>query len=163
MKTLTAAEPERSLQAGPGELRMPDLRACWREKADTARREAMEHPALSAGAGKAGAAGAPQQPHSALAAPVAAAAGEDAGHVRSWPVARADRPPPARAFGRKGTARRTFWPSALPPQDAPGVCLGPGADLSAAARIQLQHAGAGAAMGQTAAAPAQAPQTAIAL
>ena len=41
MKTLSAAELERSLQAGLKELRMPAIRACFREKADTARREAM--------------------------------------------------------------------------------------------------------------------------
>ena len=38
MKTLSAAELERSLQAGLKELRMPAIRACFREKADTARR-----------------------------------------------------------------------------------------------------------------------------
>lgn len=41
MKTLTTAELEQSLQVGLKELRMPAIRACFREKADTARREAM--------------------------------------------------------------------------------------------------------------------------
>lgn len=41
MKPRTSAELERSLQAGLKELRMPAIRACWREKADMARREAM--------------------------------------------------------------------------------------------------------------------------
>ena len=41
MKTRTTAELERSLQVGLKELRPAAIRACWRAKADLARKEAM--------------------------------------------------------------------------------------------------------------------------